>query len=968
MKGCFTTLFLAFIAAVISAFFGRSCHKDRVEEVLASRISSQIEEEYPEIDVNYDHLTVLVTGQANDQDIATIRSKVKDLTKGNGRLFVDVTPPPLVMEKKNPARFTVIREEGKVILTGTVDSEHTKAILGKTAAVDGITVDNQLKVSPAVAAYPAFGTAVAAIPRLIQSSENAKLEALPDQIRVSGVVANNRSKDQLSSLFHPGKWEGIPVDDRITVASTGVAAAIPPAPVPPRSTPTPSPPTPPEPAPPEPKKPAHFVVQRNDDKLILTGTVDSQQTRDRIADRARLTGAAVDNQLVIGENTAPLPNLGAAIRAIPSLLTAKNGKMEVGPKKVVVSGAVANPKAKEKLLTSFSADKWASSQIVDQLKVEPPPPPKRTIPATFVIAREQERLLMTGSVDSPNTKSIISSAADIEELSKIDNQLKVNNRVKEFPALDAARSGIPVLLDAAENARIEVHPKKVILAGLVDNHAVKRGILDTFPSGRWNGAEVIDQIEVKTKSASPEPAPMPAKAPPVFSWKQTEPNTATLTGTVPNPKIRDALVAAAQKRVGNNGKVIDRLKINDAVMETDWLKAIPVFASQSLPHVKNPVINIDHESAVISGEVPNSTAMNDVSLAFSGIDPPGKIDVNLKVVPPPPPTPPTMARTGIPEVRVAGTGQRIAVSGHVPNKKSHDQIVNIILASEGIDHLDEKLKVTGTIKEEEYLDRLPSLIRGFYKGNVKERELWLKNKQLTLKGVAPNQKIKREALALADPLQKMGVKIVDQIEVEAPKVVMVTPQPPAPQPPAPPRPAKGKAKGKGKAKMSGKSGAPKPPVSKPKGKANDKPTPPKPDPDKPGDSKMAAAPPKNDKPDAPPPPPPGDAAKGETFSVYFGTGEFHIRNSEVRRVNSMLQQARNTRGKILIDGYADQRGSDELNSFLSNERAKRIRQYLISHGIDGDRIISVTGHGEVPGGVKGNYQEYRRTDVRILDN
>ena len=81
-------------------------------------------------------------------------------------------------------------------------------------------------------------------------------------------------------------------------------------------------------------------------------------------------------------------------------------------------------------------------------------------------------------------------------------------------------------------------------------------------------------------------------------------------------------------------------------------------------------------------------------------------------------------------------------------------------------------------------------------------------------------------------------------------------------------------------------------------------------------------------------------------------------------VNAILARIKATKGQIQIDGFADQRGDVETNMFLSNERAKRIRRYLIKNGVDPERITSVTGHGEQPGI---SYPKFRKTEVRIME-
>jgi outer membrane protein OmpA-like peptidoglycan-associated protein len=44
--------------------------------------------------------------------------------------------------------------------------------------------------------------------------------------------------------------------------------------------------------------------------------------------------------------------------------------------------------------------------------------------------------------------------------------------------------------------------------------------------------------------------------------------------------------------------------------------------------------------------------------------------------------------------------------------------------------------------------------------------------------------------------------------------------------------------------------------------------------------------------------------------------------------------------KIEADGFTDSNGSDELNQNLSEARAKNVKDYLVSQGVQGDSVTS----------------------------
>jgi outer membrane protein OmpA-like peptidoglycan-associated protein len=49
---------------------------------------------------------------------------------------------------------------------------------------------------------------------------------------------------------------------------------------------------------------------------------------------------------------------------------------------------------------------------------------------------------------------------------------------------------------------------------------------------------------------------------------------------------------------------------------------------------------------------------------------------------------------------------------------------------------------------------------------------------------------------------------------------------------------------------------------------------------------------------------------------------------------------------IKIESHTDSRGRDSYNLKLSDRRAKSTRDYILSRGIDSNRILSAIGYGE----------------------
>ena len=83
--------------------------------------------------------------------------------------------------------------------------------------------------------------------------------------------------------------------------------------------------------------------------------------------------------------------------------------------------------------------------------------------------------------------------------------------------------------------------------------------------------------------------------------------------------------------------------------------------------------------------------------------------------------------------------------------------------------------------------------------------------------------------------------------------------------------------------------------------------------------------------------------------VFFDYDASEIRSD----ARSALQQnaawmRRWTSTRIRVGGHCDERGTNEYNLSLGEERAAAVREYLIGLGIDGNRIATVSRGEEAP--------------------
>lgn len=107
-------------------------------------------------------------------------------------------------------------------------------------------------------------------------------------------------------------------------------------------------------------------------------------------------------------------------------------------------------------------------------------------------------------------------------------------------------------------------------------------------------------------------------------------------------------------------------------------------------------------------------------------------------------------------------------------------------------------------------------------------------------------------------------------------------------------------------------------------------------------------------------------------NVFFDFDKYDLRSEsfvELDRVVKLLNE--NPKIEIEMSAHTDSYGSDDYNFTLSDNRAKSVREYIISKGIAPGRIIS-QGYGETkpvaPNDTPENRQLNRRVEFKILKN
>ena len=107
-----------------------------------------------------------------------------------------------------------------------------------------------------------------------------------------------------------------------------------------------------------------------------------------------------------------------------------------------------------------------------------------------------------------------------------------------------------------------------------------------------------------------------------------------------------------------------------------------------------------------------------------------------------------------------------------------------------------------------------------------------------------------------------------------------------------------------------------------------------------------------------------------TAAIYFDYDASSIRGDAKTALDAKLPILRANAGlQIRISGHADERGSDQYNDALGQERAAATKRYLTDNGIDAARI-SIVSYGEqrpqTTGADENAWSRNRRAEFEII--
>src|SRR3979490_2522539 len=86
----------------------------------------------------------------------------------------------------------------------------------------------------------------------------------------------------------------------------------------------------------------------------------------------------------------------------------------------------------------------------------------------------------------------------------------------------------------------------------------------------------------------------------------------------------------------------------------------------------------------------------------------------------------------------------------------------------------------------------------------------------------------------------------------------------------------------------------------------------------------------------------GNVQRGEFSPISFEFDSQSIRASENGKIEEIANSMKSSSSEIIIAGFTDERGTAEYNRGLGDRRAGAVRENLISQGVSGNRIQTVS--------------------------
>lgn len=115
-----------------------------------------------------------------------------------------------------------------------------------------------------------------------------------------------------------------------------------------------------------------------------------------------------------------------------------------------------------------------------------------------------------------------------------------------------------------------------------------------------------------------------------------------------------------------------------------------------------------------------------------------------------------------------------------------------------------------------------------------------------------------------------------------------------------------------------------------------------------------------------------DDTRAELTGVTFDVGKSTLVPGSLKTLNQAVEGLKkNKSARIEVEGHTSSEGGDEFNQKLSEDRAKSVRNYMISKGIAPERITAVGyGYSKPRAGndTESGRKQNRRIEIRLLES
>jgi peptidoglycan-associated lipoprotein len=112
----------------------------------------------------------------------------------------------------------------------------------------------------------------------------------------------------------------------------------------------------------------------------------------------------------------------------------------------------------------------------------------------------------------------------------------------------------------------------------------------------------------------------------------------------------------------------------------------------------------------------------------------------------------------------------------------------------------------------------------------------------------------------------------------------------------------------------------------------------------------------------------GNVDRNQFQPIYFDFDSQTIRSSETGKIQQIAGAMQGNSTQIIIAGFTDERGTAEYNRGLGERRAEAVRENLISQGVDGNRVQTVSFGLEMPadsGHDEAAWAKNRRAEIGV---